>query len=227
MPACHLQNRIPYKKTSKTTYELWKGHAPSLKYLKVWGCLAKVILLDPNKRKIGSKTYDCMFIEYASNSVAYRFLVLKSDVLECNTIIETKNIESFEHVFPLSGKISRTPTIVDDIKNSYDEHVPTTMDDMESSHDELRRSKRQRKEVSFGDDLYTFLIKNEPSSYFEAISSSDTLLWKETIKTELDSILKNKTWELVDLPLRAKPIDYKWIFKNISHVVLLKNIKLG
>ena len=77
------------------------------------------MLLGPNKRKIGSKTSDCMFIQYASNSMAYRFLVLKSDVLECNTITETKNVESFEHVFPLSGKISRTPTIVDDIKKTH------------------------------------------------------------------------------------------------------------
>ena len=38
-----------------------------------------------------------------------------------------------------------TPTIVDDIENSYDEHVPTTMDDMKISYDELRRSKGQRK----------------------------------------------------------------------------------
>ena len=45
--ACHLQNRISYKKTGKTPYELWKGHAPNLKYLKVWECLAKVMLLDP------------------------------------------------------------------------------------------------------------------------------------------------------------------------------------
>ena len=80
---------------------------------------------------------------------------------------------------------------MDDIENSYDEHVPTTVDDMESSHDELR-SKRQRKEVSFGDDFYTYLIENEPSSYFEAISSPDVLLWKEAIKTKLDSILKNQ-----------------------------------
>ena len=71
--ACHLQNRFPYKKTGKTPYELWKGHAPNLKYLKVWGCLAKVMLLDPKKRKIGSKTYDCMFIGYDSNSVALYF----------------------------------------------------------------------------------------------------------------------------------------------------------
>ena len=52
--------------------------------------LAKVMLPNHKKRKIGSKTSDCMFIRYASNSEAYRFLVLKSDVLECNTIIETK-----------------------------------------------------------------------------------------------------------------------------------------
>ena len=44
---------------------------------------------------------------------------------------------------------------MDDIENSYDEHVPTTVDDMESSHDKLRRNKRQRKEVSFEDDFYT------------------------------------------------------------------------
>ena len=67
---------------------------------------------------------------------------------------------------------------MDDIENSYDEHVPTSVNDMESYHDELRRIKRQRKEVSFGDDFYTYLIENESSSYFEAISSSNTLLWK-------------------------------------------------
>ena len=42
---------------------------------------------------------------------------------------------------------------MDDIENSYDEHVTTIVDDMESSRDELRRSKRQRKEVSFGNDF--------------------------------------------------------------------------
>ena len=57
--------------------------------------LAKVMLPDPKNRKIGSKTSDCIVIRYSSNSAAYRFLVLKSDVLECNTIIEKKNAEFF------------------------------------------------------------------------------------------------------------------------------------
>ena len=56
------------------------------------------MLPDHKKRKIGSKTYDCMFIRYANNSAAYRFLVLKSDVLECTTIIETK-MQNFLNIF--------------------------------------------------------------------------------------------------------------------------------
>jgi len=70
------------------------------------GCLAKVMLPDPKKRKIGSKTSDCMFLGYAEHTAAYRFLVLKSDVIEHNTIVETKNVEFFEHIFPL--KVSDT-----------------------------------------------------------------------------------------------------------------------
>ena len=62
----------------------------NLKYLKVWGCFIKIMLLDPKTRKIGSKTFDCMFVGYTSNSDDYRFFVLKSDVLESNTIIEKK-----------------------------------------------------------------------------------------------------------------------------------------
>jgi len=35
--ACHIQNRIPYKKIGLTLYEIWKENAPNLNYLKVWG----------------------------------------------------------------------------------------------------------------------------------------------------------------------------------------------
>ena len=93
--ACHLQNRILYKKTGMTPNELLEWYPPNLKYLKVWGCLAKVMLPNTKKGKIGSKTSDCLFIGYAYHSDAYRFLVLRSDVLDCNTIIEIKNVEFF------------------------------------------------------------------------------------------------------------------------------------
>ena len=57
-----------------------------------------MMLLDPKKRKIGSKTSDCLFLGYAEHSAAYRFLVLNSDIIERNTIVETKNVEFFKHI---------------------------------------------------------------------------------------------------------------------------------
>jgi len=46
-------------------------------------------------------------------------------------------------------------------------------------------------------------------AYSKAISFSDSLFWKEAIKVEINSLLQNRTWEIVDLPLRAKPIGCK------------------
>ena len=95
--ACHIQNRIPYKKIGKTPYKLWKGYAPNIAYLKVWGCLAKVLLPEPKKWKLGLKTFDAMFIGYVENSAAYKFLVTKSknSLVDVNTVIETKNAYFF------------------------------------------------------------------------------------------------------------------------------------
>ena len=104
LSACHIQNKVPHKKIDKTPYELWERRKPDLEYLKVWDCLAKIMLPEPKKRKIGSRTCDCMFIGYASNSSCYRFLVIKSDILEFYIIIESENVIFFEHLFPLKKK---------------------------------------------------------------------------------------------------------------------------
>ena len=66
-----LLNKMSHKKTKLTPYEIWKGRKPTYKYLKVWGCLAKVIIHDPKKVKIGPKIVDCIFIGYAINSIVY------------------------------------------------------------------------------------------------------------------------------------------------------------
>ena len=53
------------------------------------------------------------------------------------------------------------------------------------------------------------MLEAEPQTYKEAISSSEGPLWKEAIKSEIDSIMQNHTWELVDLPPGRKPLGSK------------------
>lgn len=67
-------------------------------------------------------------------------------------------------------------------------------------------------------DLYEntdrlLLIQNseEPSSFIEA---SRQVEWIEAMKSELDSIERNKTWDLVELPKDRKAIGLKWVFKE-------------
>ena len=40
----------------------------------------------------------------------------------------------------------------------------------------------------------TYLLKDEPQSFKEAMSSSEAPYWKEAINNEVESILKNHMW---------------------------------
>jgi hypothetical protein len=56
------------------------------------------------------------------------------------------------------------------------------------------------------------LAESEPVSFEEALKQSH---WKKAMIEELDSIEKNETWRLVQLPTGKKCIDVKWVFKRI------------
>ena len=102
LTANFILNRIPFKNSNKSPYEVWKGRLPSYKMIKIWGCLAKVLIPLPKRTKLGPKTIDCVFIGFANASAAYRFLVYKSEVhdIHVNTILESIDAEFFEDVFP-------------------------------------------------------------------------------------------------------------------------------
>ncbi|GJU90611.1 retrovirus-related pol polyprotein from transposon TNT 1-94, partial [Tanacetum coccineum] len=54
---------------------------------------------------------------------------------------------------------------------------------------------------------------HEPLTYQEAVACEDSSKWKAAMKEEMDSLRKNKTWELVDHPARQKLVRCKWLFK--------------
>jgi len=58
---------------------------------------------------------------------------------------------------------------------------------------DLRRRKRQRNETSFGDDFYTYLVENDPTSFLETSSAPNAKQWDKAIRTKIESIEKNNT----------------------------------
>ena len=202
---CHILNRIPFKHNDLTPYEIWKQRKPNFSHLKVWGCLAKVKIPEPKRKKIGPKTVDAIFIGYASNSNANRFLVIHSEVndINKNTIIESRDAIYFEDTFPFKIRIEN-----DHSSNS------NRVETREENENIPRRSKRSRIEKTFGDDFYTYLIEDSPTTFEDAMKSLDSPFWKEAVDNEMNSLIQNHTWELTNLPPGCKTIGCKWIFKK-------------
>ena len=76
--------------------------------------------------------------------------------------------------------------------------------------------KRQRTvPIRYGIDEYvdTVLVAcSEPQSITEALESEMSEQWEEAANLEYQSLMENKTWELVRLPTGRKPVGCKWVF---------------
>jgi hypothetical protein len=83
---------------------------------------------------------------------------------------------------------------------------------VEDDNVSTRKSKRLRIAKSFGEDCIVYLVDDTPSTIEEAYFSPDADFWKEAIRSEMDSIMSNATWEVVERPYGRKPIESKWVF---------------
>jgi hypothetical protein len=164
LTSCHVLNRVPNNNKEKTPYEEWVGRKPSLSYLRTWGCLAKVNIPIPKKRKLGPKTVDCVFLGYAQRSIAYRFLVVKSEVpdMHVDTIMESRDATFFENIFPMKDmhSIARFSSEIIPESSTTDEYFEQSHEEvLEKDNNEVpRRNKRQRIAKSFGDDFIVYLV---------------------------------------------------------------------
>jgi hypothetical protein len=176
------------------------------------------------KCKLGPKTVVCVFWGYAHHSTAYRFLVIKSEIpdVHIDTFLESCDVTYFENLFPMKnpyGMSSLPVNVLADTSHKPYENFDHAEHTPEPIHEEIdseapRRSKRPRTVKSFGDDFTIYLMDDTPKIIVKAFASPDADNWKEAVRSEMDSILSNKIWELIDRPYGCKPVGCKWMFKK-------------
>jgi hypothetical protein len=74
-------NRVSSKKLNVSPYEAWNDKKTKLNYFKVWGCVAFYKVSDSQKIKLEPRGLKSVFVSYAQNSMAYRLLDLKTNVI--------------------------------------------------------------------------------------------------------------------------------------------------
>ena len=155
--ACHTINRVYFRPdTKKTSYELWKGRKPNVKYFKIFGSTCFILKDRKNVGKFDSRSVEDIFLGYSSISKAYRVYNKRTmKVMEIVNVIINESLDSSsekgieelpKEILPLEPKEVQelikqepaspsTPSVLED---SVD--IPTSLDS--ESHEEKKPSSR-------------------------------------------------------------------------------------
>ncbi|GJZ25545.1 retrotransposon protein, putative, ty1-copia subclass [Tanacetum coccineum] len=171
---------LPTKKGDKGTYELWYGKVPNLSYLKVWGCEALV------KRDTPDKTQTKNLQEIRGGQVVCEVIQEEEDTTPSEiTSNIPQEVEGFKPPQPpqeeviLIYRFGRT--------HQAPNHLCLNV---------------KVEEHSLGD-------LNEPTSYKAVMLDSESNKWIDAMNAEIQSMMDNMVWVLVDLPPGCKTVGTK------------------
>jgi len=86
---------------------------------------------------------------------------------------------------------------------------------------EIRRSSRVKRSAISSDYVvylqetdYVSGLNQDPITFTEAMSRTDSDKWYEAMKEELNSMAQNQVWVLVELPTGFRAVGCKWVYKT-------------
>jgi hypothetical protein len=239
----YLKNTSPTKKLEfQIPFEVFNGYKPEVKHLRIFGCKddrrkldAKSLecvfvgycndqksykLFHPSSHKIIASR-DVVFHEHTDNSDKIyqgNTYAHNDEHVKLSPIVEEQEVEQPQENQQEQGSRSNSENSKSSMStsNSSDDETAESrriMDGTPTGDVVLRRSSRQTRRPSRYDDyaLMTNIMQvNEPMNYKHAEDKEE---WVEAMNDEYNSIMKNQTWELTELPENKTPIGCKWLFK--------------
>ncbi|GJT83167.1 retrotransposon protein, putative, ty1-copia subclass [Tanacetum coccineum] len=218
--ATHILNMVSTKKVDKTPYKLWYRKVPNLSYLKVWGCEALVTRDTPGK--LQQRSVKCIIIGYPKETMGYYFYFPPE-----NKIVVARYAEFFEKNL-ITQEVSRRDMDLEEIQDEdtspseITSEIPMEVEGFEPPQEEdilIRRSERTRRapnrlSLNVEAEEHSLGDLNEPTSYKAAMLDSESNKWIDAMNAEIQSMMDNMVWVLVDLPPGCKTVGSKWIFKK-------------
>jgi hypothetical protein len=222
--------------------ERWSRMKPRVDYFRVFGSIAHVHIPEQKRTKLDDRSRKCILIGVSDESKAYRLYdpILKKITVSRDVIFEEGekwnwNVNSEEGKITLDWGDDGSDMEDSDEELDIETEVINagnhehTLQNEERQHEVQQHKKRPIRErrppsrlqdYESGEGLseeeqevgmVLFMSNDDPTNYKEAMND---VKWIEAMKREIDSIEKNKTWELVNLPTQAKKIGVKWIYKT-------------
>uniref|UniRef100_A0AAV1UYL3 Uncharacterized protein n=1 Tax=Peronospora matthiolae TaxID=2874970 RepID=A0AAV1UYL3_9STRA len=234
--ATFLQNRCPTRATSqdKSPHQIWTGKKPLFSNLKVFGCHAYVTVPKQKRIKFDAQSVYCRFIGYSEHEKAYRFEEIKS-----RRVLVSRDASSWKTSSTVGDAPKETQKMSLKVKKMRPDEEDAAQDqDTEPGSKRHTRTpsleqaveipvpKRQSQRIllknmsavaQVEDDFETAYVVDSvgdmPKTFKSAMESNNAVKWKEACDSEIDSLRKNKTWQLVQLPKGRKTIGCRWVFR--------------
>ncbi|KAA0065622.1 gag-pol polyprotein [Cucumis melo var. makuwa] len=231
--ACHIHNRVILRSgTTTTSYELWKGRKPNVKYFHIFGSMCFILSDRDHRRNWDSKFDHGIFLGYSANSRAYRVYNKSSKTVmeSINVIIDDLGeLESTAHTNETTYLPSHLGSSRSDMSTSSTSTIHTDTHESEasvsasqhtleqtagatdSSKCEIITRKKERKDYAKMVSNVCYTSSLEPTTISAALSDEH---WILAMQEELLQFERNQVWELMPKPPYANIIGTKWIFKN-------------
>jgi hypothetical protein len=128
----HVRNRCPTHPLPNTTpFSEWTGQKPNLSHLRVFGCLAYILVKKKKRKALQSHAIKCIFVGYAPGKKAWTFYNPQTQ-----KFIESSHATFDERVFPGNtktlvnpfGDLSTPTSAPPPITTSAPEHILDTSD---------------------------------------------------------------------------------------------------
>ncbi|GJY49196.1 retrotransposon protein, putative, ty1-copia subclass [Tanacetum coccineum] len=215
-----ILNMVPTKKVDKTPYELGYGKVPNLSYLKVWGCEALMKRDTPNK--LEQRSVKCIFIGYPKETLGYYFYFPPE-----NKMVVARYVEFFEKCL-ICQEISGRAVDLEEIQeedtppSEITSNIPQEVKGFEPPQEEvilIRRSERTNQApnclfLNVEVEKHSLGDLGEPANYKAAMLDPESKKWVDAMNAEMQSMMDDMIWVLVDLPPNCKTIRNKYIFKK-------------
>ncbi|GJT41974.1 retrotransposon protein, putative, ty1-copia subclass [Tanacetum coccineum] len=206
----YLINRSPSRAIEKKTpMEMWLGHPSDYGMLRIFGCVAYP---HDKQGKLKPRAVKCILLGYPKGVKGYRLYRLDGESPKIVTIRNVVFNESVMYKDMLkdsgAGDKSVEELHVEVELQRLNNHTPEEdQKDQEDGDDEDARDQETDQPPDLTD--YQLVRDRETRTRTKPLSSK----WKAAMKEEMDSLRKNKTWELVDHPGGQKLVSCKWLFK--------------
>ena len=212
--AVYILNRSPTKRLQDMTpEEAWSGHKQNVSHFRIFGSICYSCVPEMKRKKLDDRSEVLILLGYHSTG-AYRMYnpITQKVVLGRNVKIdetrswdwnETQTEGCNKMLIGSEDENDRSETCVETERHQRTRKPPLRLNDFEVTHDS---------EVTAEGDLvhFSLIAEAEPVTFDQAIQES---VWLTAMKEELQSIERNHTWEMVDLPQTKRPIEVKWVYK--------------